>query len=140
MPAPLTDPNVIMLHLQRSQTVNGLSMGWFRWHRRQWAWAALLALGLQVGMSFGHVHANHADRAALTATTDTGHSAPNTGDDNDYCATCAILAMLAGAQTATAPAVVLPVALASSEIIVPGQTPHIASRHVAFRSRAPPQS
>ena len=59
---------------------------------------------------------------------------------SDYCATCAILAMLAGAQTASAPAVVLPATLASAEIVVPDQAVRIASRHFAFQSRAPPQS
>ena len=64
----------------------------------------------------------HADRAAASASAaraDAGAAASTRRlDDADYCATCAILALLSGAQTASAPVFVLPVALASAEIAV----------------------
>ena len=65
----------------------------------------------------------------------------NSGNnDNGYCATCAILALLTGAQTASTPGVAHPVALVSAEIAITGEALRIASCHVAFRSRGPPLS
>ena len=98
---------------------------------------ALLALTLQLGLAFGHVHATSAPATALTATaphTDTGDS------DTDYCATCAILALLTGAQTATAPIVVLPVSLTSAEIAFAPEAARIVAQRAPFHSRAPPLS
>ena len=114
-------------------------MRWLRANRRPWAWVALLALTLQFGLAFGHVHVAPTSVTALSATassqTDTGDSG-----DADYCATCAILALLTGAQTATAPVVVLAVALTSTEITLAPKPARIAAPHAAFRSRAPPSS
>ncbi len=115
-------------------------MRWFRSQRRNWGWMALLALVLQLGLSFGHVHGLHADRAAAwtVAQPDAG---PASGDnDGDYCATCAILAMLSGAQTASAPVFILPVALVSAEIAAVPQAARVILRRAAFHSRAPPLS
>jgi hypothetical protein len=86
----------------------------------------------------------HAVQPTLTATAD-GGTAPshtNTGgeDDNDYCATCAILALLTGAQTATAPIVAPPIATASTAVAIFLEAARIDSCCAAFRSRAPPQS
>jgi hypothetical protein len=120
-------------------------MRWVRLNRRPWAWLALLALTLQLGLAFGHVHGLHAVQPVLTATTDAGHTAPshtNGGDqdDTDYCATCAILALLTGAQTATAPVVAPPAELATIEVTFLVEAVCIDSRCAAFRSRAPPLS
>jgi hypothetical protein len=106
---------------------------------------ALLALTLQVGLAFGHVHGLHAVEPALAATADAGHAAPsptNGGDqdDTDYCATCAILALLTGAQTASAPVVAPPAAPATIEVTFFFEAACIDSRCAAFRSRAPPFS
>lgn len=121
------------------------SMRWVRLNRRPWAWLALLALTLQLGLAFGHVHGLHAVQPVLTATTDAGHTAPshtNGGDqdDTDYCATCAILALLTGAQTATAPMVVLPISSTSAEIAFAPEAARLVSQRAPFRSRAPPLS
>jgi hypothetical protein len=120
-------------------------MRWVRLNRRPWAWLALLALTLQLGLAFGHVHGLHAVQPVLTATTDAGHTAPshtNGGDqdDTDYCATCAILALLTGAQTATAPMVVLPISSTSAEIAFAPEAARLVSQRAPFRSRAPPLS
>jgi hypothetical protein len=100
---------------------------------------ALLALTLQLGLAFGHVHV-----ALTSATTLSATASPqsNTGDadDADYCATCAILALLTGAQTATAPDIVRSVSLVSTEITIQPETITFLSPKAAFRSRAPPLS
>jgi hypothetical protein len=113
-------------------------MGWFRSHRRLAGWVALVALLVQLGLAFGHEHAlSHGDRAVFAATPNTQ---PVSGDTDDYCAICAVQAMLSGAQTASAPAAAPPVALASAEIS-PAAAPLAASTPAAaFRSRAPPLS
>lgn len=114
-------------------------MRWLRTSRRPWAWVALLALTLQFGLAFGHVHVAPTSATTLSATaspqTDTGDSG-----DADYCATCAIVALLTGAQTATAPVVVLSVSLVSTEITLAPDPVRIIAPQAAFRSRAPPLS
>lgn len=120
-------------------------MGWLRSARRTWGWVALLALVLQLGLSFGHVHALNAEPSgtalASVAHGGTNPSKPDTGDrDDDYCAICAIMAMLSGAQTASAPALALPISLPCTEIAASPKAIDIASTPSAFRSRAPPQA
>jgi hypothetical protein len=106
---------------------------------------ALLALTLQFGLEFGHVHRRHPVQPALTATTDAGNTAPShtdgdDQDDTDYCATCAFLALLTGAQTASAPLVTPPAELATVDVTFLVEAACIDSRCAAFRSRAPPLS
>lgn len=120
-------------------------MGWFRSNRRPWGIAALFALSLQIALSFGHVHGFEANHAGAVVLADVGDqtpapSQPGSADhpDTDYCAICAINALLSGAQVASAPAVVPPLTPASAEIALRGEVLAVTSRHAAFRSRAPP--
>jgi hypothetical protein len=114
-------------------------MRWLRANKRPWAWVALLALTLQLGLAFGHVHVAPTSAATLSAAASPQSHTGDSGDA-DYCATCAILALLTGAQTATAPVVVLSIALASTEITLQPEAARFLSPHAAFRSRAPPLS
>jgi Protein of unknown function (DUF2946) len=122
-------------------------MSWFRLQRRSWAWTALFALALQLCLSFGHVHGlagGHINSVQLSAVQG-GGPAPipsnNSGDhDDDYCAICAVLAMLSGAQTASAPAVALPTFVTSAERLTVPDTLVSEPQRAAFRSRAPPQA
>jgi hypothetical protein len=114
-------------------------MRWLRTNRRPWAWVALVALALQIGLAFGHLHVAPAAASTLSATASPQSDTGDAGD-GDYCATCAILALLTGAQTATAPAVTLSIALVSTEIRLQPEAAHFLSPHTAFRSRAPPLS
>jgi hypothetical protein len=72
--------------------------------------------------------------AGNVSTTDTGNG------DADYCATCAILALLTGAQTASTPLVVLPAEPVSAEIIFAPEAARVVSQRAPFCSRAPPLS
>jgi hypothetical protein len=113
-------------------------MRWFRSHRRPSAWLALLALALQLGLAFGHVHAIHAETFANSVSST---QQPLSGDaDDSYCATCSILAQLTTAQAASAPVAALPVLQASAEITVAPEGTRVDSWRVGFRSRAPPLS
>jgi hypothetical protein len=110
--------------------------------------AALFALLLQLGLSFGHIHVAHADPPVLaTATGPAG--VPNGGiaqhpadDDHNshHCAIYAMLALLAGAQVATSLVVLLPVALSIAATPNEGVAFSLIARHAPFRSRAPPLS
>lgn len=120
-------------------------MRWLRSNSRPWAWVPLLALTLQLGLTFGHVHGLRAVQPALAATADAGNTAPshtNDGDqdDTDCCAICAILALLTGAQTASAPVVTPPAEPATIAVTFLVEAACIDSRCAAFRSRAPPRS
>jgi len=118
-------------------------MDWFR--RRFGIWTALIALAIQFWVSFGHVHGIGADGPA-TAHSRTAQNLPSStpdqgGDrDDDYCAICAVLALVSTSQTASAPTIALVVAPAS---VVRWQITAIdgfESPRAAFRSRAPPQA
>jgi hypothetical protein len=113
-------------------------MGWFRSHRRLAGWVALVALLVQLGLSFGHEHAfANGHRTVFAATNNTQ---PVSGDTDDYCAICAVQVLLSGAQAASAPAVAMPTALASSEISPAAEPTGASTAAAAFRSRAPPLS
>jgi hypothetical protein len=119
-------------------------MGWFRWHRRVGAWLALVALALQLGFSFGHVHPLLPDQA-LEHQAENSQSAPDHPDHdgaghNEFCAIYAVQSLLAGGQTADAPSLSGPVDFAAAT--VPQSAVAFTPEHprTAFRSRAPPLS
>jgi hypothetical protein len=108
---------------------------------------ALFALLFQLALAFGHVHFAPNAPLAVAAVTAGGGDAgtpgqPDTGHkpDNDYCAICAVMTLLTGAQTAASPALVLPADIFSTEIASVAVAVRFASLQVAFRSRAPPLS
>lgn len=119
-------------------------MSWFRKQGGWGAWLALIALTLQLGLSFGHVHAHAGAPASFSVAQTTSYDGDHTGapdrDEAGYCATCALLSLLAGAQASDVPqelAALTPAAslLAMAELAVPTTTADLA-----FRSRAPPRS
>src|SRR5688500_3726117 len=102
-------------------------MGWFRGQRRLGAWLALVALALQLGLSFGHIHVEAPARApGLAAAAPEGPQGSHRdhGDtaDRDYCPCCAILSLLAGAQTGAVSSPAMPVWQTAEEIIPPAET------------------
>jgi hypothetical protein len=121
-------------------------MRWFRVRGRLAAYVALFALLSQLVLSFGHVHLAHADSPgiAVAATGAGGHKStpqqPGTDHDDDYCAVCAIIALLTGAQVAAAPAIPVPAVLAVADNPIAAAATHIGSQRGAFRSRAPPSA
>ena len=119
----------------------------FRSHRRLCGTAALFALTFQIVMSFGHVHGFEANLAAPAIVADIGvHATPDApqGDkdhqDADQCGCCAILSLLNGAETASAPLIASPIALASGEAKFAAEAALIEARRAAFQSRGPPLS
>jgi hypothetical protein len=108
--------------------------------------AALLALILQITLSFGHVHGVDPQPATPAVIANAGDASapvlPGGTDqhDQDYCATCAILALLTGAQIGNAPVVAPPAIVIAAEVVFAPETPRISASRASFRSRAPPQS
>jgi len=119
-------------------------MGWFRRRCRLGGWVALAAIALQLALSFGHIHSEafgHADEIA--AYTVDGPDAKQPGSpaaphEHKYCPIHAVLTLLAGAQTADAPALPMPAVTAAVTLVAePGTTRPVLGR-LAFQSRAPP--
>jgi hypothetical protein len=130
-------------------------MGWVDRHKRRGAWLAFAALALQIVLSFGHVHldgirpvaAHNAvvaphKVAVAVAVADASRQTPlqNSGDDDDYCAICASIYLVSTTFISDAP--VLPVPLGFERIVhsYANTRGSLASRRVAFRSRAPPSA
>jgi hypothetical protein len=109
------------------------------------SWLALVAIALQLAMSFGHVHLNGAGNAptaalagALSPAWPNSPPAHPAGDADDYCAICAIIHLAAASDL---PQVAqLPVLFVSQPVEHPNRitTIFVAPRRAFFQSRAPP--
>ena len=130
-------------------------MRWFRDNIRQGSWFALLALTINLALSFGHFHAADGKVvsggliAAITsaAVPDDGprdgskSNHPTDGHDVDVlCPICVAASALAHAFVATPP--VLPVTFASVTLTrtLPPVIALVEPRRAAFQSRGPPLS
>ena len=116
---------------------------WFRRNRRGGSYGALLALALQLALSFDHVHLNGwAGEAAIAAAQEKPEpaSAPaGTAPDRDeFCAICAIISLSGSLLLPDAPALVFVgsahEAFFAQFIALPASAPARAS----FQARAPP--
>jgi hypothetical protein len=126
---------------------------WFRTNLRPESWLALLALTINLALSFGHVHAiaksAGSDRIALAASgtsqvaTPASSQAPghdNDGLADDLCPICMAAHAIASAVAPTPPA--LPIQFAAVTVVLQhASLPAIAElKRAAFQSRAPPLS
>ncbi len=139
-----------------------VAMKWFRSRAKHGARLALLALAVQLVLSFGHFHGDAAQaapaikaRAALSAT-DRSEAAvqpaaqsaqPRPAGDRpagqhpqDICAICAVMAMAGSAMFAEPPLLMLPQAFHFLYLTTDAEFSHLATRHVDFQPRAPPAS
>jgi hypothetical protein len=109
---------------------------------------ALLALAVQVMLSFGHVHLCNlaptsstsamliASGAALPGGGAPGHH-PDGSPDAD-CQICALLQLVAMSAAPVAPALPLPTSFRSIRLQAPAELAASASPHSQFQARAPP--
>ena len=85
-------------------------MHWFRAKRPQISWLALLALALQVAITFGHVHLSEVAKGSPAVLAEhasqSGTSNGTAPDDDDGCAICAIAGLSASLVIPHAPALV----------------------------------
>ena len=119
-------------------------------NRRIGSGIALVALALQLVLSFGHVHLDDfLGRAPVVlavsqagSATDNGSATPNRdhhGKSDDICAICATLNLVSSSALPTLPSLILP--LEDGRICQPVfQLLQIAfDLHFLFQARAPPQ-
>jgi hypothetical protein len=117
----------------------------FRDHIGLGSWLALIALALNLALSFGHFHAiGGGQRNALLATVApsddgrTGHH--NDGLADDRCPICTAAGAIATALAAAAPALPYPVAYLLVDRAVEPTLAFAEQPKAAFQSRAPPIS
>jgi hypothetical protein len=126
-------------------------MKWFRLNIRNGARLALMALLVQLALSFGHVHglvpqAAGATQSALPAdhaADSTAKPAPAKHDSDqttDICAICAVMAMASTVLFSTPPILLLPDAVQILQGITDAEFAHLKSAGTAFQPRAPPAS
>lgn len=143
-------------------------MQWFRKHIRHGARLALLALAVQLALSFGHVHAAPHRTAVdaktpvaaspsfaepITAAIDAeyvGFSLADRGDGkpghapahtpSDDCAICAVLALAGAVLFAQPPVLLLPAAIDFLYHTTDAGLIHLDPASTAFQPRAPPIS
>jgi len=124
-------------------------MGWVRSRRRHGALLALLALALQIAVSFGHVHLDGAARAANHVALAGPHKialaqaspqapAQNPSDDDDYCAICASIFLVSTSFVSEPPKLPVPGGFARIKHAISAARVIAAPRRFAFQSRAPP--
>jgi hypothetical protein len=127
-------------------------MSWFRSHARLGSCVALLALALQLVLSFGHIHrkdilavsAPTSQVADLVSTSDGRHAAANPADrathdhEDEYCAIYAINGLLGCAQHAAPPSLPLPLALSHALPPIGSESPRAEPRRGLSQARAPP--
>ncbi len=104
---------------------------------------ALFALAVQLGLSFGHVHAG-AFGPVSAKTALTNPSSPGTDNDqdngNDVCAICATIALANTLVDSTPPVLPLPVQVHTAPVIVAVLLDAAQPLRPSFQSRAPPRS
>ncbi|WP_445491992.1 hypothetical protein [Rhodopseudomonas sp. RCAM05734] len=119
-------------------------MKWFRTHIRNGSRLALLALAIQLVLSFGHIHPASAQAptgsaiASLHLPTDQLPAPDQHPADN--CAICAVMAMAGTMLFATPPILQLPQAAEFLYMATVVEFVHLDAFNSGFQSRAPPLS
>jgi len=123
-------------------------MRWFRDNIRHGSWLALIALAINIALSFGHVHAigGHRSERGLTVASiaspdgDQTPDHPNDGKADDLCPICMAAAAIGTALAPTPPA--LPVEFADTTIdrAIEQAVAILPAPRAAFQSRGPPIS
>jgi hypothetical protein len=125
-------------------------MRWFRNTIRQGTWLALIALAVNLGLSFGHFHAIDgkvsgramAAAAASIASPDDGQGQGNSDDSHaDYlCPICMSATAIANALTSTPPSLSLDLANVTVDRAIEPAFALAEPPPAAFQSRGPPIS
>jgi hypothetical protein len=129
-------------------------MRWFRTRSRQVSCLALLALAMQLALSFGHIHLREVlgethssasvDVSALASLSDEQPTSAQGADgsrhehEDEYCAIYAINALIGSAQHAAPPTLLLPQRVGRERHTVGREAPLAELHHTLFQARAPP--
>jgi hypothetical protein len=125
-------------------------MRWFRDTRRQGSWLALIALAINLGLCFGHIHTidgnvsgrGIAAMAASVASPDDGQKQRHPGHDHaDYlCPICMAAITMANALTPTPPALPLEFNNVTIDRTIETVLALVEPPPAAFQPRGPPIS
>jgi hypothetical protein len=120
-------------------------MKWFRRHIQNGSRLALLALAVQLVLSFGHVHASaqtpaEASTASLPLQSGSDPAPGQPHDPADNCAICAVMALAGTAVAATPPILLLPRTAKFLYIVTDVEFAHLRDFDNAFQPRGPPLS
>jgi hypothetical protein len=125
-------------------------MRWFRDTIRQSTWLALIALALNLGLSFGHFHAidgkdfgrGIAPVAASIGSPDDGERQGNSDDSRaDYlCPICMAATAMASALASAPPVLLLEFANVTIDRTIENALVLVEPPRAAFQSRGPPIS
>ncbi len=118
-------------------------MNWVRSKARKLSLLALFALAVQLGLSFGHIHAG--TFGPVSAKTSLANiSSPGTDRDpdggNDVCAICATVAIANTLVDAAPPVLPLPVQVRAAPVVIAALPDTAQPQRFPFQSRAPPRS
>lgn len=118
-------------------------MRWFRSNGRVTGWLALLALAVQLVVSFGHVHAlgDRNRSAAIAAPAPSGAGGPDSGKapaGHDVCAICAVMALTASGALPGAPQPAAALAASRIDFQPVASVALRVAAPAAFHARGPP--
>ena len=120
-------------------------MRWFRDHIRRGSWIALIALAMNLGLSFGHVHAigvGQLSASEMVASPDNGGTQGHHDRDlaDLLCPICVAAGAISHALGAAVPALPPAFAEASIELTIEPVLAVPQPPRAAFHSRGPPTS
>ncbi|MDN4983309.1 hypothetical protein KUL72_25550 [Bradyrhizobium arachidis] len=117
-------------------------MRWFRTNRQFGGRLALIALMLQLVLTFGHVHAPSTALASAVQISQSDSTAPQGPDHNGLadidCPTCALIQLSAISAPSAAPELPLPVAVDFLVLQPPLEFSAAAEPSASFQARGPP--
>jgi hypothetical protein len=118
-------------------------MRWFRTNVRMGAWCALVAMALQLVLTFGHVHGRVGSLASSWLTAQ-GLATPTDGSRVplkpliDHCATCAVIHMAGAGVPPTTVSLPLPRPVAAARLTFSITSEPASLKPVRVRARGPP--
>lgn len=128
-------------------------MRWIRANSRFGAWCALVAIALQITLTFGHAHRSEAMRPGLPSAAAAVHVAaveavverqapaqPEDGAAAEYCAICAVVELAATAVPPHVPASGPPEMTAAAAFVVAADSAPDTAHDRLFQARGPPQA
>jgi hypothetical protein len=119
---------------------------WFRDNIRHGSWLALIALAVNIALSFGHIHAiagHNAPRGLVVAALTSSHQGPaqgHSGDADYLCPICIAAGAMANALAAAPPVISLQLTETAVDRTIAPVRIVLEQPRAAFQSRAPPAS
>jgi Protein of unknown function (DUF2946) len=120
-------------------------MRWFRSNVRSGAWFALVAMALQLALTFGHLHLRVASAASAQLAAKASDTLPDGSSlptkprlVDEHCAVCTLIQMAGSGAPAAAASLPLPTLFTSAPFIIRVEHELAASPPLNFQARGPP--